>query len=196
MLENLDGDILRLRSGHASHDFLTKLSHLRKENLFLDVELVLINDEYVEPSYSCLSDKIEEETNPSNSIKAHKLVLICCSPYFEKMFSEKFSEKDQQIVHIGGNLDHSAFEQIIDFFYTGLLEVHSSNAIELLQVADLLLLQQTKTSLLRYMQQTLNSENCILYKDVGTTFYCNALMETADRFARRNFEDVCKRLGF
>merc|ERR1712223_589346 len=112
------------------------------------------------------------------------------------MFSEKFSEKDQQTVHIGGNLDQSAFEQIIDFFYTGLLEVHSSNAIELLQVADLLLLQQTKASLLRYMQQTLNSDNCILYKDVGTTFYCNALMETADRFARRNFEDVCKSDAF
>ena len=194
MLENLDGDILRLRSGHASHDFLTKLSHLRKENLFLDVELVLMNDEIVGASDSCLSDEIEEETNVPNPIKAHKLVLICCSPYFEKMFSEKFSEKDQQTVYIGGNLDPSAFEQIIGFFYTGLLEVHSSNAIELLQVADLLLLQQTKTSLLRYMQQTLNSENCILYKDVGTTFYCNDLMETADRFARRNFEDVCKRL--
>ena len=48
MLENLDGDTLRLRSGHASHDFLTKLNQLRKEDLFLDVDLVLINDEFVE----------------------------------------------------------------------------------------------------------------------------------------------------
>ena len=193
MLENLDGDTLRLRSGHASHDFLTKLNQLRKEDLFLDVDLVLINDEFVETKDSFHDDTDQQKASPEITIKAHKLVLICCSPYFERMFSEKFSEKNQQMVYIGGNLDHSAFEQIINFFYTGLLEIKLSNAIELLQVADLLLLEQTKTSLLRYMQQTLNSDNCILYKDVGSTFCCKALMETADRFARRNFEDVCKR---
>ena len=191
MLENLDGDTLRLRSGHASHDFLAKLSHLRKENLFLDVDLVLSNEAFIEIEDTSKSN--ENEMFPAVTIKAHKIVLICCSPYFERMFSENFTEKDQKTVYIGGNLDHSAFEQIISYFYTGMLEIQSFNAIELLQVADLLLLEQTKTSLLRYMQQTLNSENCILYKDVGTTFCCKSLMETSDRFARRNFEDVCKR---
>ena len=193
MLENLDGDTLRLRSGHASHDFLTKLNQLRKENLFLDVDLVLISDEFVKTEHSFHPRIDEQNRSPDVTIKAHKLVLICCSPYFERMFSEKFSEKDKQTVYIGGNLDDSAFEKIIEFFYTGQLEINSSNAIELLQVADLLLLEQTKKSLLRYMQQSLNSDNCILYKDVGSTFCCKALMETADRFARRNFEDVCKR---
>ena len=146
MLENLDGDTLRLRSGHASHDFLSKLTHLRKENLFLDVDLVLSNDASIETEDSLHSKSEEDEILPNITIKAHKIVLICCSPYFERMFSEKFSEKDQKIVNIGGNLDHSAFEQIITYFYTGMLEIHSFNAIELLQVADLLLLEQTKKS--------------------------------------------------
>ena len=208
MLENFDGDILKLRSGHASNDFLSKLNNLRNAGLFLDIDLMLLDTELKKNERKSIDQSFTEEQEEENerknkeeneedanlnSIQAHKIVLICCSPYFEKMFSENFSEKEQKIVYIGGHLDHLAFEQIINFFYTGTLEITSYNAIDLLEVADLLLLEQTKNYLLKYMQQTLNSENCILYKNVGSTFSCKALMETSDRFARRNFEDVCRR---
>ena len=197
MLENLDGDVLKLRSGHASNDFLAKLNKLRSDNLFLDIDLILSKQPECIPAedeQGNVRDPMKETTTlKEDPLKAHKIVLSCCSPYFEKMFGENFSEKNQRSVCIGCDLDYSAFEQILNFFYTGVLEITPLNAIELLQVADVLLLDQTKECLLKYMQQTLNSENCILYKDVGKTFACTTLAETADRFARRNFEDVCKR---
>jgi hypothetical protein len=80
MLETIDGDCLILRSHHCSADFLRKMTKLREESLYVDVRLQVFEDENV-----C-------RQNEEPDIIAHKLVLSCCSPYFEAMFSKKFAE--------------------------------------------------------------------------------------------------------
>ena len=82
-METFDGHVLTLRSGFASNGFLSKLRRLRSQDLFIDVLLVL----------------------PQTEIKAHKLILSCCSPYFEAMFGcDGFAEKDKQSVVIKGSI--------------------------------------------------------------------------------------------
>ena len=67
---------LILRSNHVSRDFLQKMSRLREANNFVDVTLTS------GPS----SDEIEVE------IPAHKIILTCCSSYFEAMLCGNFKE--------------------------------------------------------------------------------------------------------
>ena len=67
---------LVLRSNHVSREFLQKMSKLREANNFVDITLIC------GPS----SDEIEME------ITAHKIILTCCSSYFEAMLCGNFKE--------------------------------------------------------------------------------------------------------
>ena len=67
MLENLDGDILKLRSGHASNDFLTKLNNLRNNDLFLDIDLILTKQlENID-----IDEEDHDQNNRENLTKNH-----------------------------------------------------------------------------------------------------------------------------
>ena len=88
MLETVDGDCLILRSHHCSAEFLRKMSKLREESLYVDVRLKVFDVENV----------CRQNEEPDVDIVAHKLVLSCCSPYFEAMFSKKFAENGLIII--------------------------------------------------------------------------------------------------
>lgn len=124
MLEtfNREEKSLTIRSNFASKAFLEKLNNWREKNLFIDVVLC--------------ADGVE--------LSAHKVILSSCSPYFEAMFCGNFSEqhsKSDGKISIGG-VTGSALKSIMDYIYSGILKVTIENAPELLQIADLLLLEQ------------------------------------------------------
>ena len=118
---------LILRSNHVSKDFLLKMSKLRENQHFIDITLIC------GPSV----EEIEIE------IPAHKLILTCCSVYFETMFCGHFKENDteQSKIFIGG-ISSKALKDMIQYFYTGILKINQENVMELLQAADILLLEQ------------------------------------------------------
>ncbi len=74
MNEVLDGEVLTLRSGHCTADFLRKMSQFRQSGLYIDIRLEV------------------DEDNDGGDLVGHKLVLACCSPYFEAMFSKNFEK--------------------------------------------------------------------------------------------------------
>ena len=124
MLEtfNREEKSLIIRSSFASKAFLEKLNQWRESNLFTDVILS--------------SDGME--------MSAHKVILSCISPYFEAMFCGNFSEKNRTSnakISIGG-VTGTALKLILDYIYSGVLKITMENAEELLQIADLLLLEQ------------------------------------------------------
>ena len=124
MLEtfNREEKSLTIRSNFASKAFLEKLNNWREKNLFIDVVLC--------------ADGVE--------LSAHKVILSSCSPYFEAMFCGNFSEqhsKSDGKISIGG-VTGRALKSIMDYIYSGILKVTIENAPELLQIADLLLLEQ------------------------------------------------------
>ena len=71
------------------------------------------------------------------------------------------------LLTIKGSFDHQCFVTMIDFFYSGQLNITTVNSVGLLEVADLLLLEATRRSLINYLQQTLNCDNCVWYRTVG-----------------------------
>lgn len=166
---------LHIRTNYASADFLKKLNHFRKVNAFTDV---ILRQENVK-------------------IPAHKIVLSCVSPYFEAMFNGNFKEnqENQHEIQIGGVSD-SALVSIIDYFYTGSVIVTMDNAEELLEISDILLLEETKKSILRFLKDTMNYSNCLIHKYLGSIYCDENLVESANSYFCRNFEAVSQTQQF
>ena len=170
MLETLNSEdkSLILRSNHASKDFLSKLQACRQNNHFTDITLV---------------------TEDGHRITAHKILLSCVSPYFQMMFCGNLKESECAEVTMK-NVNYNALTQIIDFFYSGVLKITLENVQELLELADLLLLENTKNHLIKYLKQTLNAQNCILYKRLGQLYCDEKLIQKAEEFLARNYGKV------
>lgn len=111
------------------------------------------------------------------------------------MLTANFKEKDTDVIEISG-LESASVLKIVDFFYSGILHVDPLNVCSILAVADLFLLEQTKTSLIRYLLQIINSGNCVLVKHLGDMYADPNLSKSSERFLRRNFEDVIETEGF
>ena len=176
MIQTLDGEnkSLILRSNHASKEFLAKLQHMRQQDQFTDVILT---------------------TEDGKQVKAHKIVLCCSSNYFEVMFCGQFCENPQSEIHLK-EIFYNPLNQIIDYFYTGILKITLDNCQELLQLSDLLLLSETKKHILKYFRQTLNTTNCILYQRIGQMYCDGDLSEASQKFFSRNYEIVCESEDF
>ena len=59
-------------------------------------------------------------------IQVHKVVLTAYFPYFQVMFTQQFTEKNQKVIVLQG-VDGDATASLIKFAYTGNLLVHVNN---------------------------------------------------------------------
>ncbi|KAK6302828.1 hypothetical protein J4Q44_G00271830 [Coregonus suidteri] len=71
----------------------------------------------------------------------HKLVLAASSPYFSALFSGWMSEADKEEVQILG-VEAQVFEVLLEFIYTGMINVTVENMQELMVAADMLQLSE------------------------------------------------------
>ena len=92
---------------------------------------------------------------------AHKLILSGCSPYFRCMFGEKkFRESDMEAVSIDpegkSGIKSKAIGQLIDYMYTGCLDLSENNVIDIIWAADMLQLTEVKQQGLNKLEEIIN----------------------------------------
>ena len=63
------------------------------------------------------------------TIAANRLILSCCSPFFEAMFDLEMKEKYQNPVQIH-EVDGAAVKSVVDFMYSGEVKITSENVME------------------------------------------------------------------
>lgn len=80
---------------------------------------------------------VELHAKGGTVLKAHRLVLAACSPFFQAMFRADLIERRSGVVHLD-TMDGDVMEQLVEFCYTSRIEITEDNVQRLLPTADLL----------------------------------------------------------
>lgn len=122
-------------------------------------------------------------------IYAHRAVLAACSSYFLAMFTHELLESGQKTVEIK-DMDPSVLASLVDYAYTGEIDIAVENVQEVLAAASLLQMTQVQDLCCEFLKQQLDAANCLGIKNFAEANGCSQLTDIIDLFAQRHFCDV------
>ena len=91
---------------------------------------------------------------------AHKVVLAGCSPYLRAMFTNGMLETEKNKVVIHG-IEPVAMELLLDFMYTGSIEMTVDNVQYVLQGASMLNISSLRTICCQFLHLHMDAANCL-----------------------------------
>lgn len=124
-------------------------------------------------------------------IQAHRAVLASCSAYFMAMFTGELSEKQKSEIEIH-SIAPKALKLIIDFAYTGHIEVNQSNVLYILPAANLLQLKRVEERCCQFLESQLQPYNCIGISHFAEMHACVDLHQAALQYTLMHFADVAQ----
>ena len=121
--------------------------------------------------------------------KAHRNVLSAASPFFAKLLQSDMKEKDEGTIRFK-EISASIVEDVLEFIYTGSIEINDEeNAKELMAAADYLLLTCLKTVSGRFVEKQMSISNCISTFYFAEKYQCEELINDSRKFTH-NFASV------
>ena len=121
--------------------------------------------------------------------EAHRIVLCAASPFFYNALNSDMKEKKEGVIRLV-ETSKAVMEEVLEYLYTGHVDLNEHNAFDLLETADFLDVQSLKELSSKFISQTLSCSNCIKAYYSAETYQCPELQRAARDFALTNFVDV------
>ena len=131
----------------------------------------------------------------NKEIRAHRIILAAVSPYFRAMFLGKLVESNQNRVVLH-DFDASAIESIVQYAYTGVVEIDEFNVQSILYASALLQIDVVKQACCEFLLKVLDVSNCLGIRSLAETLSCHELFEKAHQFVVDHFGDILKQEEF
>ncbi|XP_015978018.1 kelch-like protein 1 isoform X2 [Rousettus aegyptiacus] len=157
---------------HAEQTFRKMESYLKQQQL-CDVILIVGN----------------------RKIPAHRLVLSSVSDYFAAMFTSDVCEAKQEEIKMEG-IDPNALWDLVQFAYTGCLELKEDTIENLLAAACLLQLPQVVEVCCHFLMKLLHPSNCLGIRAFADAQGCIELMKVAHSYTMENIMEVMRNQEF
>ena len=151
-------------------ELLKRLNLQRNQNYLCDVTLV---------------------AKEGNEFRAHKNVLSAASPFFVKLLQSEMREKDEGVIRFE-DISGLILADVLEFIYTGNVEVNETNATDLIIAAEYLLIEGLKTKSGRFLEQQITSSNCISTFRFAEKYRCEELVANSTKFILDNFASVAE----
>ena len=122
-------------------------------------------------------------------LKAHRIVLCAASPFFYNALNSDMKEKKEGVIRLE-ETSKAVMEEVLEYLYTGHVDINEHNAFDLLQVADFLIVPTLKEISSKFISQSLSFSNCIKVYYSAEKYQCPELQKSARDFTFLNFMDV------
>ena len=122
-------------------------------------------------------------------LKAHRNVLCAASPFFYNALNSEMKEKKEGVIRLE-EASKGLMEDILEYLYTGHVEIGERNAVDLLAMADYLIIPSLKVKSCEVITQSMSHTNCLLFYYAAMRYQCTGLQERTRNFIFANFMSV------
>ncbi|CAH1271167.1 KLHL24 [Branchiostoma lanceolatum] len=156
----------RFQDNSHRRDLLAMLDNQRKTGEFTDVVVKVAGMEF----------------------PCHRAVLAC-SPFFRTMMSSKFAESSSKVVQLR-EIDRVIFSKILDFVYTGKIQIGKDDFQDILQAAHMLQIDKVPRYCLKFLKENLCPSNCLGFIRLADTYDFSDLKKKGRDVAVSQFLEV------
>ena len=128
-------------------------------------------------------------TKDGNEFKAHRNVLSAASPFFFKLHQSDMKENREGIVRFE-EISGAVMESVLEFIYTGSVDVNQENSKDLIAAANYLLIPGLKKNSGRFLERKISKSNCISTFYFAEMYQCDELITNTRKFIHANFASV------
>ena len=123
-------------------------------------------------------------------IPSNRSVLAAVSPYFSAMFTHNWMESRQDVIKIKDMPGH-VLSSIIDFAYTGDIELTVDNVQDILSASSYLLIDEVRDLCCSFLVKQLDVSNCLGIKFFVEANGCSQKVTSdIDKFICSHFQQV------
>ncbi|XP_077283342.1 kelch-like protein 1 [Arctopsyche grandis] len=127
----------------------------------------------------------------SHSYPVHGIVMAAFSDYFKININQNCCTNQRTKVTIN-NVDWDAMKQIIEYCYTGKIELRTDTAEKIMNVAGVLQMPSLLNGCCEFLKNIIDNKNCIRIAKLANLYFCSDLKEMADEFLYNNFTEISK----
>lgn len=130
-------------------------------------------------------------------LKAHRNVLSAAGPFFYNALNmnSDMKEKEEGVISLG-ETSKTIMDGVLEYMYTGYVDVSAENVPELFAQADYFILPSLTYFLSNFIIQTLSLSNCVKAYYLACKYQCERLMKETRGFILSNFVAVAKTEDF
>ena len=158
-----------LESPNYSHHILVGLNELRAQNMLCDYTL----------------------TAKGCSLRVHRAVMVACSDYFRALLSSEMRESLEMSVDLKG-LTATGLRSVVDFAYTGKIDLSLDNLEEVLAAATHLQISEAVELCCKFIAQAITADNCTDVLNLAELYSLIPTRNIARNYILNNFEAFSK----
>lgn len=151
-----------------SRSIISSLGEMQKVNQLCDVTL---------------------ETEDGEQIRAHRVVLAACSPFFHAMFTSNLSESRNDLIKIW-EIETEVLQAIVHYCYASPFEFPSDKILALLCASDRLAMDALFDECSFHLEGQLSTSNCLSLRAYAELHNCHRLQTLCTEFVCEHFIDV------
>ncbi|KAJ5068282.1 hypothetical protein M0811_12394 [Anaeramoeba ignava] len=125
------------------------------------------------------------------SFKTHKSILSSRSQYFKSLFKSKMKEYQENKM-ILQDVSSSILSSILNYFYSGKIEINLENAIEILFFSSKYLIDELTEIVSNFIKNNFQIETIVDILKLSDSMNFNILLDSSYKFILENFDKFIK----